>query len=126
VSDTDSNRDEKKKSAARATENENFLNVALARRKRPRQLCRKPGRGAQPEKPRKNVIFKGIRGQRRRMTAKSAPRIFDYNANIIKKNIELHAKKYFHKVLACSGDVYYYITKSPKHRGDELKTETLG
>jgi hypothetical protein len=22
------------------------------------------------------------------------------------------------KVLACSGVVYYYITKSPKHRGD--------
>jgi hypothetical protein len=28
-------------------------------------------------------------------------------------------------VLACSGVVYYYITKSPKHPGDELKTETL-
>jgi hypothetical protein len=26
--------------------------------------------------------------------------------------------KIYAKVLACSGDVYYYITKSPKHRGD--------
>jgi predicted methyltransferase len=45
--------------------------------------------------------------------------------NIVFKNIKLRTKKYFHKVLACSGDVYYYITKSPKHHGDELKTETL-
>jgi hypothetical protein len=28
-------------------------------------------------------------------------------------------------VLACSGVVYYYITKSPQHCDDELKTETL-
>jgi hypothetical protein len=40
-------------------------------------------------------------------------------AIIVLKNIELLEKKYFHKVLACSGDVYYYITKSPKHRGDD-------
>jgi hypothetical protein len=35
--------------------------------------------------------------------------------NIILKNMRLCARKYFHKVLACSGVVYYYITKSPKH-----------
>jgi len=45
--------------------------------------------------------------------------------NIVFKNIRLRTKKYFHKVLACSGVVYYYITKSPKHLDDELKTETL-
>jgi hypothetical protein len=29
-------------------------------------------------------------------------------------------------VLACSGVVYYYITKSPKHLDDGPNTETLG
>jgi len=50
---------------------------------------------------------------------------FPPTRNIIFKNSKLRTQKYFDKVLACSGVVYYYITKSPKHLDDELKTETL-
>jgi hypothetical protein len=37
------------------------------------------------------------------------------------KNNWLAVKKYFHLVLACSGVVYYYITKSPQHCDDRTE-----
>jgi len=39
-------------------------------------------------------------------------------------NNELADKNIFHQVLACSGVVYYYITKSPKHPDDGLNRNT--
>jgi hypothetical protein len=43
---------------------------------------------------------------------------------IVLINNKLQNKKYFSEVLACSGVVYYYITRSPKHP-DDGRTETL-